>query len=216
MSATLIERSMPALFDRINPVTDEEVLVVNPSRTTIGGLVEWGVEQPGELPHIRLLAEEWTLKSALGTFTIASRAADLIEAERLHVRFVADPPKTSFLTDGDRLFVLLESGERVGGLESTDQPLVGDLFEENAERFRHAEDYRLHTPPISRIESTLAERAHDRPPPACFERHPVAETQRGVTLAEVDPDHQAAASHLGHLLGGCQGLQQLPQPPDLR
>ena len=46
----------------------------------------------------------------------------------------------------------------------------------------------------------VAERADDRAAPARLERDPVAEPQRRVVLAEVDPDHQPPAAHLGHLV----------------
>ena len=43
------------------------------------------------------------------------------------------------------------------------------------------------------------ERPHDRPSAAGLGHHPVPESQARIVLAEVDPDHEAAAAHLGDL-----------------
>jgi len=62
----------------------------------------------------------------------------------------------------------------------------------------------------------IAERADDRPASARLEGDPVAEPHRRVVLAEVDPDHEAAAAHLRDLGHRCDLREQLVQEPDLR
>ena len=62
----------------------------------------------------------------------------------------------------------------------------------------------------------VAERADDRAAPARLERHPVADAQRRVVLAEVDADHEAAAADLGDLGHRRDLVEQLAEQPDLR
>ena len=62
----------------------------------------------------------------------------------------------------------------------------------------------------------VAERADDRPAPTRLERHPMAEAKGRVVLSEVDPDHEATASHLGDLGHVGDRRQELAEQADLR
>lgn len=62
----------------------------------------------------------------------------------------------------------------------------------------------------------VAEGADDRAALAGGEGHPVAHAQARVVPAEVDPDHQAAAAHLGHLVHRGDIREELVQQADLR
>lgn len=134
-----------------------DTFVVNPSSSMLTALVDWGTTNPDDFTTMRLLGDQRTLKSALGKFTVASQAADLIEDGLLEIRSHPDPPNSSIATDGHRLIVLIDTGETVGTLSTADREFVDDLHSVCSEQFEHAETYTLHTPPMSRIESSLVE-----------------------------------------------------------
>ena len=160
MSAAFVERSLPDLFEQVRSITNGDLVFMNPSRTMIAGLVEWGVRLEDN-PHVQLLAEEWTLKYTLRQCPVASRSAHLIEAEQLDLRYVSDPPKTAVITDGEHSIALIEAGQHMGALVTTEQPFVEDLHQRYLDMFAQAEGITIHTPPISVIVETLAEHLGD-------------------------------------------------------
>ncbi|MFC6724185.1 DUF5821 family protein, partial [Halobium palmae] len=64
----------------------EELLVVDPSAATVEELVAVATEADGELPEIRLVADDGVLKDVMDDFIVASNAADLVEAGTLSLR----------------------------------------------------------------------------------------------------------------------------------
>lgn len=158
MAAEFVDRPLPSLLDHLCEETGEDVVFVNPSKRMIGALAEWGVEHAETFPRMQLLAEEWTLKDALGQFTVASRLADLIAIDALDVRYTTNPPKTAMAVDSKRLIVVIDGRERYGALVVDDPDFVAPMFTNARAWFDAAEPYSLHTPPLSRIERTLEER----------------------------------------------------------
>lgn len=157
MTAEFLERPLPDLLDEVVAGVDEPVLFVNPSQPMLCSLVEYGVENDS-FPSMCLLAEEWTLKETVNEFRIASRAADLVADELLEIKYVDDPPKSSLLLDGSTMVAFVDGGEPYGALRTDARPFVATLFDSLWDDWNHAEDFALHTPPISRIERTLEER----------------------------------------------------------
>lgn len=184
MSAEFVSTSAPELFDRLFGEADDPMYLLNPSQRVIRDLVEWGVDHRDTFPEMKLLAEEWTLKRALSSFTVASRAADLIDAGGLAIRYDEDPPNSTVAVDGERLVAIVGLDDRYGAFTTTDDSFVTDLHATGSRSFDTAESYAFHTPPLSRIERTLEDRMgeHRR---TDFVAYVDAVETLGVTLDEV-------------------------------
>lgn len=137
-------------------MADGELFVVNPTREAMYELVDalWTAE---EAPTVRLFADEEPLKGVLEDFLVASRMADLFVDGELAVRTLREVPRTSLLLTEQRLVAVVESGDGVAGLVSTNEPFVSSTYEEYDRRWRRAREFSLRTPPLSKIRETMAE-----------------------------------------------------------
>lgn len=158
MAEPFVNRSIADVCTELCSLLNDGAYLVNPSSTVIDEIAETGYENPDLFPSLRILAEEWTLKQSLSQFTVASRIADLIEADTLEIRYLPNPPKSSLAVDDEQLLVLIDIGDSIGSLSTTDSTFVDDVTENCARLFADAEQYVLHTPPISRVKSTLEDR----------------------------------------------------------
>lgn len=158
MAEEFVARSLHDLFDSLGPRLHEETLLVDPSAGVLRGYLKWGAADSTDAVETRLLAREATLKETLRSFPAASLAADLVEADRLAMRYEADPPLSAVLLDSEILFAILEAQNLFGALATTDQPFVGDVYERCSSRFDAADGYVLHTPGRQRILETLEDR----------------------------------------------------------
>lgn len=161
MSEQFVDRTVDDVCSELCAVLDGDALVLNPSRRMFQALVNWGAEHPETFSRMRLLGDRATLKDALTEFTIASRTAELVENDLLELRSHHDPPKSSIAIDDTTMLVIIDVGDAVGALSTSDAPLVSNLFATSNDRFEEAEDFLLHTPALSRIETTLIERLGD-------------------------------------------------------
>ncbi len=178
MCAAFSDRPLPDLLDRLGTDAEGPLTFVNPSGIMLSAFIDWAIEHPETCPRVRILAEEWTLKQTLDEFTVATKAAELVENAEFGLRYVSSPPKTAMAIDGESVFVLVD-GESVHGMfTGGSSAFVSELTTAVAARYEEAEAYDLHTPPISRITETLASRfGEDRE--AAF---------RGMMDAMVDAD----------------------------
>ncbi|MFP4628492.1 MAG: DUF5821 family protein [Halobacteriales archaeon] len=158
MSEEFVAPTIPALFDRIGPTLEAPIVLADPSAAMLRGFLAWGAADPEAVAPTHLLAREGTLKSTLRSFPTASLAADLVEADRLEVRYVAEVPTSSVVVDPARLYVLLEGETRAGALSTTDDDLVADVRAACLDRFEGAEAFVLHTPGRQRVLATLENR----------------------------------------------------------
>ncbi|MFW6448526.1 MAG: transcriptional regulator TbsP domain-containing protein, partial [Halobacteriota archaeon] len=141
MTEEFVAPTIPALFDRIGPTLRSPTVLADPSAAMLRGFLSWGAADPEAVPTARLLAREGTLKSTLRSFPTASLAADLVEADRLQIRYTDEIPTSSVLVGPDRLYVLLEGETRAGALSTTDVDLVADVGAACRERFERAERF---------------------------------------------------------------------------
>jgi len=155
MSATLLGTSVDAIFERVLGVEPEVLFVVNPTGRILEVLVDAAKSTSADIPEIRVLGEEATLKAAMEDFLIASTTADLVEAETLSIRTVPKNGRSSMCVTQESVTALIEAGDRVGGLSSEDATFSESVYEAIAEEWEHAEPYRLRTPALSRITETL-------------------------------------------------------------
>jgi hypothetical protein len=113
---------------------------------------EIGVSEP-----VRLFADESPLKELTDDFLMASALADLIEAEQLYVRTLSTVPRNSLLVTEEFVVSLVDGGEQVAGLTTTDDEFVSRTHAHYESLWEEADAFTLRTPPLSHIRETLAE-----------------------------------------------------------
>ena len=136
---------------------DGPLYVVNPTPATIEELVDVMDE---DAPEVRLLADEDSLKTVMDDFLVASRAADHVEADRLDIRSYDDGTNTLLVTE-DSVVSVVEAGDRVAGLATDDETFIESAYDRFAGAWDDADEYRLRTPAITRVRSTLNEELGD-------------------------------------------------------
>ncbi len=135
----------------------DELLVINPSGHAIEQLIEVAIDHDDELPQMRMLAQERTLKDVMGDFIVASNAADLIDSGALQFRTVDDDSGNSLAVTDDRVIAIVRAGEHVAGLVSDDEEFVATANETYGTDWEEADEFNLRTPPLTRVRETLEE-----------------------------------------------------------
>jgi hypothetical protein len=148
---TQIEDILAAALDE----TDEELLIVDPSAEAIESLVEVASAFDGDLPTMRMIADESVLKSVMDDFIVASNAADLIDAGSLSMRTTEANVDNSLLVTSDAVRAVVTAGDRVAALTTDDDDFVDSAFETYTDLWESAPEFKLRTPPISRVRDTL-------------------------------------------------------------
>ncbi|MFC4988598.1 transcriptional regulator TbsP [Saliphagus infecundisoli] len=157
MSSNLLDSGIDEVLSAVLAEASGEIYMVNPSREGVESFVAVATEFDEELPLVRLLADERTLKDVMEDFIVASNAADLVADGSLSFRTLDESPENSLLITGDRVVAVVAAGDRVGGLATDDEGFVEAATEAYADRWDAAEEFTLRTPPISRVRETLAE-----------------------------------------------------------
>jgi len=151
-----LERDTGAVMEGILDDAGDRLLVVDPSRETIESLIDAAVDRdPDARPELRLLAAESVLKTAMDDFLIASKAADLVEADDLDPRLLSGSVDNALLVSESAVTALVAAGDRVAALSTTEASFVSEVRATYEEPFAAAESYTLRTPPISRVRDSL-------------------------------------------------------------
>jgi len=151
----LLDNRLEDILSRVLDETEEDLIVVNPSGGAIESIVEVGTEFEGELPSIRLLGEERTLKDVMDDFIVASNAADLVDDGYMSMRTSEEMPSNSLLMAPERVIALVDAGTQVGGLTSEDGEFVDATWTHYNNLWESADEYSLRTPPISEVRTSL-------------------------------------------------------------
>ena len=163
MSSNLLGDEIEDILRSAFDSADGELLVVDPSADVIETLVELGPAYEGELPPLKLLADERLLKDVMDDFLVASSAADLIERGDLTVRTLDGDVDNSLLVTDERVVAVVTAGNRVAGLTTEDDEFVETAFETYSDQFGAADAYNLRTPAISRVRETMEESIGEAP-----------------------------------------------------
>ncbi|MFB6070091.1 MAG: transcriptional regulator TbsP [Halanaeroarchaeum sp.] len=155
MTANLLGTSVEEVLDAVLDDGPAVLYVVNPSARILEHLVNAAVAVDRDLPAMRVLGEAAMLKSLMDDFLVASTTADLVEDDTLELRISDDTTQCSTcLTDG-RVVAMVEAGDAVGGLSTTETSFTETAFEAAEADWSAAEDFSLRTPAISRVMDTL-------------------------------------------------------------
>lgn len=76
--SNLLAEGVEDIIQSVLSSSEDEVLVANPTAEVIEGLVAVATDIDGDLPEIRLVADEGVLKDVLDDFIVASNAANLV------------------------------------------------------------------------------------------------------------------------------------------
>ncbi|MFB9806183.1 transcriptional regulator TbsP [Haladaptatus pallidirubidus] len=153
----LLNQSVHEILRTVIDEGPEVMVVVNPSGSAIEELIDAATEYDGDLPEMRMLADESTLKDVMEDFIIASNAADLIDEGALTLRTTDDSSGNSLLVTDDVVIALVTAGDRVGGLTSDDDDFVDAAYSTYTSHWEDASDFSLRTPPITRVRETLSD-----------------------------------------------------------
>jgi len=132
----------------------EELLVVNPSRAAMAGLVDRlaGAEDP---PHVRLFVDPEALEALLDRFVPAATLADLVADGVVAVRTLRSVPRTALLLSPASVVALVPGPDRAAGLTTTEEDFVSRTYERFDRRWAAAPEYEVEVPPLSRVRETL-------------------------------------------------------------
>jgi len=157
IESNLLDREIAEILRAVIDDAPESLLVINPSEDAIEELVTVATAYDGELPTLRLLAAEGTLKDVMADFIVASNAADLIDEGVLSLRTSDEVPSNSLLVTDGVVVALVTANDHVGGLTATDEAFVGDAVDSYTDEWDAADEFSLRTPPITRVRETLGE-----------------------------------------------------------
>ncbi|MFC5365578.1 transcriptional regulator TbsP [Salinirubrum litoreum] len=153
--SNLLETQIEDILAAALEETDGELLIVDPSAEAIESLVEVATAFEGDLPTMRMIADESVLKGVMDDFIVASNAADLIDAGTLSMRTAEESVDNSLLVTSDAVRAVVSAGDRVAALTTDDEAFVESAFDAYTELWEAAPDFKLRTPPISRVRETL-------------------------------------------------------------
>ncbi|MEM4780427.1 MAG: DUF5821 family protein [Halalkalicoccus sp.] len=156
MASNLLDDNIEDILRTVLESSSDDLIVVNPSADAIEELVDvaGGME---ELPRMRLLGDESTLKTVMSDFILASNAADLIDDGSLALRVLEDGSENSLLVSSSALVALVAVGDTVAGLSTDDEEFVSLAYDSYTGAWEDAAEFKLRTPALSRVRTTLAE-----------------------------------------------------------
>ncbi|WP_049900378.1 transcriptional regulator TbsP [Natrinema sp. J7-1] len=157
MTSNLLNHQIDDILGSVLEDASGTIYMVNPSRDAIEEFISVATAFDGDLPSVRMLADERTLKDVMDDFIVASNAADLISEDALSLRTLAEAPENSLLVSEDRVVALVHADDRVGGLATDDESFVEDTYDTYAGRWEDATDFNLRPPPITAVRETLSE-----------------------------------------------------------
>ncbi|WP_158056214.1 transcriptional regulator TbsP [Halorussus halophilus] len=155
--SNLLDQDIADILRTVVDDAPDAMLVVNPSKDTIEELINVATDYEGDLPTVRMLAQEGTLKDVMEDFIVASNAADLIDAGELSLRTTDEVPSNSLLVTDEVVIALVTADDHVGGLTTDDETFVGDAYDSYEAQWEDASQFSLRTPPLSRVRETLGD-----------------------------------------------------------
>jgi hypothetical protein len=154
--SNVLERDVGAVLSGAIAEATAPVYLINPSQAAIESLVR-ELADLDDPSTVRLFADDDVLKDVLDDFLVASRAADLVDAETLELAVLQSPPNHSLVVTDDGVASLVAVGDSVAGLTTDESDFLADVTDYYATEWERAESYSLRTPAISRVRNTIEE-----------------------------------------------------------
>ena len=152
-----VGQSITENLQKVLAEADESVIAVGLDENSTRELVEI-VAESEEPPNVRLLAEESVLKWVRDDFMLASRAAELREADVLELRAIGERLDDTLLVTEEMVVSLLTpNSEQSAALATDDEEFAAAVHERWDGLWEDSEAFDLRTPAYSRVAETLAE-----------------------------------------------------------
>jgi len=155
MASNLLEETLTDVLRTAVERSDGDLWIVDPTHRTVEAVIDVANGADGDLPTVRMLADEAALKTTFDDFLVASRTADLIETGVLSVRTLTAETANSLLVADGEVFAVVTAGERVAALTTDDDEFVAATRTSCESRWESADRFQLRTPPISEVRETL-------------------------------------------------------------
>ncbi|KAB1195996.1 MULTISPECIES: transcriptional regulator TbsP [Haloferax] len=155
--SNLLAEGVEDIIESVLTSTADEVLVANPTADVIEGLVTVSTSLGTDIPKIRLVAEESVLKNVMDDFIVASNAANLVAEDVLSMRTAHDEVENTLFVTPNTVVALVGAGGKVAGLVTDDEEFVHTALEAHRSHWEDAPEFKLRTPPLSRVRETLGE-----------------------------------------------------------
>ncbi|WP_122087909.1 transcriptional regulator TbsP [Halalkalicoccus subterraneus] len=160
MASNLLDDNIEDILRTVLGSASEDLLVVNPSADAIEELVDVAGDID-DRPRMRLLGDESTLKTVMSDFILASNAANLVDDDSLELRTLADGSENSLLVTPSEVVALVNVGDTVAGLTTDDEEFVSLAYDAYDATWNDATEFKLRTPPLSRVRTTLSDEIGD-------------------------------------------------------
>lgn len=160
-TADLIDNDVEELAETILEEASEPILAVNPSKQELEALITVTTESDEDIPELRVISEPMVLKEMVNDFIIASKAADLVDQEKLSLRTSEEIRRNSMLVTEDEVVSLITMDGEVNGLRSDESEFVDHARETFMNAWENASEFSLRTPPLSQVKETLREEIGD-------------------------------------------------------
>lgn len=154
MRSNILESGVEGLLESVLGDATGELYLINPSREILDVTIP--AVESAEGVSVRLLADERILKEVLDDFIVGSTAADLMAADQLALRTFDGPTNTLVVSDA-AVTAVVSAGGKVAGLVTDDEEFVSAAREQYESEWEAADPFKLRTPPISRVRSTLSD-----------------------------------------------------------
>jgi hypothetical protein len=152
----LRERDPESALEEVLARCDGDTFLVNPWIDFLRALAETGRSFEGELPTVKILADEEVLRTARKDFTLGSKLADLVDSGVLELREDSDVTESTFLTDGERLYSPVHIGSQAGALCEMDEAFVSESYETVLDQWEDASTFDLRTPGRTSVRETMS------------------------------------------------------------
>ncbi|SFR54031.1 hypothetical protein SAMN04487947_2093 [Halogeometricum rufum] len=155
IESNMLTEGVGDILDAVLGGDTDEVLIVGPTRDVIHTLVTVASSHEGDLPAMKMVADESLLKDVMDDFIVASNAADLVDAGAFSMRTADESAENALLVTEDAVVSLVTAGDRVAGLVTTDEEFVAAARDTYTTQWEEASEYKLRTPPITRVRTSL-------------------------------------------------------------
>nr|WP_204959934.1 DUF5821 family protein [Salinigranum salinum] len=154
--SNLLSEGLEDILSTVLSESDDELLVINPTPDAIEALVSIATTFDGDLPRVRVVADESLLKDVVDDFIVASNAADLVDAGVLSLKTGIDGEENSLIVTESSVLALVTTDEHVAALATDDEEFVDSAYETYAAIWENASAFKLRTPSISVVRESLA------------------------------------------------------------
>jgi hypothetical protein len=155
VASNLIEEGIEDILGAVFSGGESDLLVVNPTAEVLETLISVATTYEGDLPTVRVVADESLLKGVVDDFIVASNAADLVESGVLSLRTGAADDQNALMITEEGVLSLVSADDRVAALTTDDDEFVAAAYETYTATWEEAPAFKLRTPSISTVRESL-------------------------------------------------------------